>query len=140
MFQPSHFPMLRHLAEPLHAGVFVGGVGFAGADVDLAGDGLVDERLLVLLQQLDQLLLGADRPPYPPVHVIQKAHDGGLLGEGWEGYRRRLDSVVRKPVTRYPLGFDMKLVCDRRTLKGTKQECAFDHLPWAQKGQMVAGD
>ena len=48
--------MRRHLAEPLHAGIFVGRIRLAGADVNLPGDGLVDEGLLVLLQQLDPLL------------------------------------------------------------------------------------
>jgi hypothetical protein len=39
----------------------------------------VDEGLLVLLQQLDELLLGVDVAPYPPVHVIEEAGDGGLF-------------------------------------------------------------
>jgi hypothetical protein len=51
-FEWLHFPMLRHFAQPLHARVFIGGVGLAGADINLAGDRLVDEGLLVLLQQL----------------------------------------------------------------------------------------
>ena len=75
--------MLRHLAQPLHAGIFVVWVGPTGADIYLTGNGLVDEGLLVLFQQLDPLLPGANGAPYPPVHVIEKTHDRGLLGEGW---------------------------------------------------------
>jgi hypothetical protein len=74
--------MLRHLAEPRHAGVLVGWVGFARADVDLTGDGLVDEGLPVLLQQSDLPLPGVDNAPNPPVHVLEEADDGGLFGEG----------------------------------------------------------
>jgi hypothetical protein len=77
--------MLRHLAQPRDAGVFVGRIGLAGADVDLAGDGLVDEGLPVFFEQLDQLLLGADGAPNPPVHVIEEADNGGLFGEGRKG-------------------------------------------------------
>ncbi|UKL14665.1 hypothetical protein [Dissulfurimicrobium hydrothermale] len=76
--------MRRHLAQPLHAGGLVGRIGPAGADIDLPGDGAVDEGLLVLLQQFDQFLPGADVAPNPPVHVIEEADDGGLFGEGGE--------------------------------------------------------
>ena len=50
--------MLRHIAEPLDAGGLEGDVG-----VEAAGDGLVDDGLLLLLQQRDELPLGADVPP-----------------------------------------------------------------------------
>ena len=59
-------PMRRHVPEPLHAGGLVGRVGPAGADVHLARHGLVDNGLLLLLQQRDQLLLGADVAPNAP--------------------------------------------------------------------------
>src|SRR5690606_33958971 len=71
--------MLRHIPQPLHAGGLEADVG-----VEAAGDGAVDDGLLLLLQQLDQLLLGADVPPNPPVRVIEEADDGGLFGEGRE--------------------------------------------------------
>ena len=57
----------------------------ADVRVEATGDGAVDDGLLLLLQQLDQLLLGADVAPDPPVHVVEEADDGGLFGEGWEG-------------------------------------------------------
>ena len=53
--------MRWHVLQPLDAGGLAGRVGLAGADVDLAGDGLVDDGLLLLLQQRNQLLLGADK-------------------------------------------------------------------------------
>ena len=82
--------MRRHVAQPLDAGGLVGRVGLAGADVDLAGDGLVDDGLLLLLQQRTQLLLGADVAPDAPVGVVEEADDGGLFGEGREGRDSRL--------------------------------------------------
>ena len=74
--------MLRHVPQPLHAGGLEADVG-----VEAAGDGAVDDGLLLLLQQLDQLLLGADVAPDPPVRVVEKADDGGLFREGWDGKR-----------------------------------------------------
>ncbi len=41
----------------------------------------MDDGLLLLLQQLDQLLLGADVAPDPPVDVVEEADDGGLFVE-----------------------------------------------------------
>ena len=75
--------MLRHVAEPFDAGGLEGNVG-----VEAAGDGLVDDGLLLLLQQGDELALGVDVAADAPVGVVQVADDGGLLGEGWEGERR----------------------------------------------------
>ena len=51
--QLNDLPMHRHIPQPLHAGGLVGRIGSTGADVDLAGDGLVDDGLLLLLQQRD---------------------------------------------------------------------------------------
>ena len=80
--------MLRHVPEPLHAGGLVGRVGLAGAGVLLARHGLVDEGLLLLLQQRDQRLLGADIAPDAPMGVVEESDDGGLFREGWKRYRR----------------------------------------------------
>src|SRR5581483_8626741 len=77
--QLQDLPMFRHIAQPLHAGGFEADVG-----VEAAGDGAVDDGLLLLLQQLDQLLLGADVPPNPPVRVVEEADDGGLFGKRGE--------------------------------------------------------
>ena len=77
--------MRRHVAQPLDTGGPVGRVGLAGTDVDLTGDGLVDDGLLLLLQQRTQLLLGADVAPDAPVGVVEEADDGGLFGEGGIG-------------------------------------------------------
>ena len=77
--------------EPLHAGRLEADIG-----VETAGDGAVDDGLLLLLQQLDQLLLGVDVAPNPPVHVVEEPDDGGLLKEGWEGQRRPEEGLVRQ--------------------------------------------
>ena len=89
-FEWHHTPVLRHLPQPLHAGGLVGWVRPTGADIDLAGDGLVDDDPLLLLQQLNQLLLGTDVAPDTPVSVIEEADDGGLRRKGWQ---RRLKLV-----------------------------------------------
>ena len=70
--------MLRHVAKPLDAGGLEGDVG-----VEAAGDGLVDDGLLLLLQQRDELPLGGDVAPDAPVHVVEVSDDGALFGEGW---------------------------------------------------------
>src|SRR5680860_1874819 len=80
--ESPHLPMLRHIPQPLHAGGLE-----ADAGVEAAGDGAVDDGLLLLLQQLDQLLLGADVAPDPPVRVVKKADNGGLFGERWDDCR-----------------------------------------------------
>jgi len=76
----AYLPMLRHVAQPRDAGVLVGRVRLAGADVDLAGDGLVDEGLTVFFEQLDQLLLGAGVAPNPPrenqYRFVRQPHPG----------------------------------------------------------------
>ena len=71
--------------QPLDTGGLVGRVGLAGADVDLTGDGLVDDGLLLLLQQRNQLLLGVDVAPDAPVGVVEEVDDGGLFGKGRDG-------------------------------------------------------
>ena len=76
----SNNPMRWHLTQPVHPGRLVGRVRLAGADIDPASDGLVDKGLPLLLQQLDQLLLGLDAAPDASVSVIEVASDGGLLG------------------------------------------------------------
>ena len=58
--------------EPLDVGGLVGRVGLADADVDPARDGLVDDALLLLFQQRDQLLLGADVAPDVPLGVVEE--------------------------------------------------------------------
>ena len=45
----------------------------------------MDDGLLLLLQQLDQLLLGADVAADLAVGVVEEANDGGLFGRGREG-------------------------------------------------------
>jgi hypothetical protein len=66
--------MLRDLAEPGDAGGFEFGVG-----IEAAGDGAVDDGLLLLVEQPDELALGADEAVDLPVRVVQKADDGELF-------------------------------------------------------------
>ncbi len=51
----------------------------ADVGVEATGDGLVDDGLLLLVQQRDQLLLGADGAPEAPVGVVEEADDGELF-------------------------------------------------------------
>src|SRR6266852_3636627 len=78
--------MLRHVAEPFHAGGLEADVG-----VEAMGDGAVDDGLLLLLQQLDQLLLGADVAPDAPVGVVEEAGNRGLFGARWYEARKVLE-------------------------------------------------
>ena len=75
VLQSLHFPMGRHLAQPLDAGVLHRHVG-----VEALGDGPADEGGALLLEQLDQPLLlryeGVDLRRLP----VEEAGDGALLG------------------------------------------------------------
>ena len=70
--------MHRQDPQPLHTGGLVRRIRPAGSDVDPARDGLVDDDLLLLLQQRNQLLLGTDVAPDPPVGVVEEAPNGSL--------------------------------------------------------------
>ena len=62
--------MLRHVPKPVNARRLRPYVR-----VEPARDGAVDRGLLLLVQQRDQLLLGADRAADPPVGVVEEAGD-----------------------------------------------------------------
>ena len=79
--------MLRYLSQPIYTGILVRRVGFPGPNIDLARDGLVDDGLLLLLQQFDQLLLGADVAPDTPVGMVEKTDDRSLLRDWWKWKR-----------------------------------------------------
>ena len=66
--------MLWHVAEPLDAGGLEADVG-----IEAAGDGLVDDPLLLLLQQRNERPLRAHIPPNAPIHVVQVPDDGGVV-------------------------------------------------------------
>ena len=55
--------------------------------VEATDDRTVDDGLLLFLQQLDQLLLRADVPPYPAVRAVEEADDSGLFGKWRHGSR-----------------------------------------------------
>ena len=69
--------MRWHLPQPLDAGGLEADVG-----IEPTGNGAVDDGLLLLLQQADEPLLGADVAADAPVGVVEIADDGGLFGEG----------------------------------------------------------
>ena len=81
------------VAEPLDAGGLEGDVG-----VEAAGDGAVDDGLPLLLQQRDELLLGADVASDAVVDVVEVADDGALFGEGWEGESRSDSHFQHNPM------------------------------------------
>ena len=119
--------MLWHVAEPLDAGGLEANLGVKAAD-----DGLVDGGLLLLLQQRDELPLGGDVAPDAPVHVVQIPHDGGLLGEGWEGNLNGLDARVSKAVSCNAIRPHVKLIGNRLTLQSPSQACPQYCLEGAQ--------
>ncbi len=78
MPQRSNFPMLRNVPKPLHTGRLEASIA-----VEAAGDGAVNDNLLLLLQQCDQLLLGADVTRYAPVYMVEKQDNCCLVGFWW---------------------------------------------------------
>ena len=96
LLHTQNVPKCWHVPQPLDAGGLVGRIGLAGADVDSARDGLVDDGLLLLLQQRDQLLLSADVAPNSAVGMVEEANDGVLFGERWEKTLQTIEIVCVK--------------------------------------------
>ena len=71
--------MFRHVSKPLDARGLEADVG-----VKAAGDGPVNDGLLLLLQQRNERPLGTGVAADAVVHVVEVADDGDLLGDGWE--------------------------------------------------------
>jgi len=67
--------MRRHLAQPLHAGVF-----HWHSWVEAFGDGAGDHGLALFLEQLNQALLLFDQRVDASGFVIEEAGDLGLFG------------------------------------------------------------
>jgi hypothetical protein len=67
--------MRRHLAQPLHAGVFHRHRG-----VEAFGDGVGDHGLALFLEQFDQALLLFDQRVDAGGFVVKEAGDLGLFG------------------------------------------------------------
>src|SRR6266446_5678004 len=72
--QRELLPVPWYLAGPLNTRGLEGDGG-----VEAAGDGVVDDGLLLLVEQRDHLPLRADRPLQPPVRPVQKPHNRRLL-------------------------------------------------------------
>ena len=85
--------MLRSISQPLDTARLVGWVRATGADVDLAGDRLVNDDLFLLIQQRDQLLLGPNVAPDASVGMIKEADDGDLLSDRRNRNRHRSDEL-----------------------------------------------
>ena len=104
-----------HVPQPRKSRVPVGRIASARSDIDLAHDGLVDDGLLLLLQQLDQPFLGADVALDTPVGVVEEAGDGGLLFDGWEGKRGSQKRLIGHLQPRDPdaLGSNPQLPTER---------------------------
>jgi len=96
--------MVRNVAEPRDAGGFEGDRG-----VEAAGDGAVDDGLLLLVEQRDHLPLRPDRPLQPPVRPVQKPHNRRLLVRRGERDSYPLDRPVRQPVPSDSICLDMEL-------------------------------
>ena len=72
-------PMLRHLPQPRRPRRLEPHVW-----IEAARHRLVDDGLLLLVEQRNQLLFGADVAADAAVYVVEVANDGGLFGEGWK--------------------------------------------------------
>ena len=79
-----------YLGQPLYSRVLVSRIRPSSPHVEFPRDYLMDEGLLLLLQQRDQFLLGADVAPDASVGVVEEACDGSLLHERWERDRQVL--------------------------------------------------
>ena len=66
--------MLWDVAEPRNAGGLKRNVG-----IEATGDGAMNNGLLLFDEQRDYFLLRPNESVYPPVCVVEKPHDGGLL-------------------------------------------------------------
>jgi hypothetical protein len=84
--------MLRHVPQPLYA---------RGLETDVGGEAtryrVVNDNLILLLQQLDQLLLGAYVAPDLSVIIVEKTDDGVLFGEGWHEGLKPVKIIRIKP-------------------------------------------
>lgn len=83
--------MRRHIAKPLHAGRLERDVR-----LEPAGDGAVDDGLLLLVEERDQPALRLDGAADAAIGEIEESDDGGLLGE-----RRNSELECSKPIFRY---------------------------------------
>ena len=98
--------MRWHVAEPVDAGGLEADVG-----VEAAGDGTMDDGLLLFLQQGDETLLGTDVALNPPVHMVKVTDNDGLLGEGWNTRVNHFEMLwpkaphIRSDAVRPPLRF-----------------------------------
>ncbi|MCY1448395.1 hypothetical protein D9M71_650580 [compost metagenome] len=72
--------MRRHLAQPLHAGVF-----HRHRRVEAFGDGVGDHGLALFLEQFDQTLLLFDQRVDACGFVVEEATYGALFGIRREG-------------------------------------------------------
>src|SRR5262245_34157353 len=91
--QGHHPPMLRHISQPLRARGLEADVG-----IETTGDGAMDDGLPLLLQQLDQLLFGADVALDPAVHVTEEINDCNLFLNRWNRRRHLLEVFPIEPV------------------------------------------
>ena len=73
-FHRNNIPMLWNFTDPVDAGVAEGGVG-----VEATGDGILNDDLFTLFQQLNLLLLNRNRLIYLPRLLIQKVDDKSLF-------------------------------------------------------------
>ena len=75
----NHIPGIGYFREPRVSCRLQGNRGIYPTSY-----GLVDDGMLLLLQQRNQLLFGADVAPDAPVGVVEETDDGGLFGKSWE--------------------------------------------------------
>ena len=84
--------MLWNVTKPRDTGGFEGDGG-----IEAAGDGAVDDGLLLLVEQRDHLPFRPDRPVQPPVRPVQKSHYRRLFGGRGDRKRFTLQELHRNP-------------------------------------------
>ena len=116
----TNLPMRRDVAEPGDAGGLEWDVG-----VEAAGDGAVDDGLLLLVQQPNQLPLGADEAVDLPVRVVQKPHDGRLFVLRWKW---QIDQAKVPEVQILPVPNEVGCGLQRSdVIKGFEEMCEVVH-------------
>lgn len=124
--------MLRHVAQPRHAGGLEANI-WVGA----AGDGVMNDGLLLLVEELYKLLLGRDVPSDQPVCVIEKTDDSSLFRKGRE---RQLHTSYELPISTRHFGTEGRSINGvddgLRPQKVLQVGCAHIGMMWAQNKKL----
>ena len=105
--------MLRHVAQPLDARRLQPHI-----EVESPRHRLVDDRLFLLVQQLDLAAFGADESAHEAVVVVEECDDLPLLAKWGGGKLGGFDVPVAKSVARHPASGSVELIGHKRGFQG----------------------